>query len=309
MSSDSDSSDSSDSPEIVLQSPRTFKKKKAAEAKRIQQTRKAAFLKPKSSNRTESNEELLGHYRAYRRESPVFKIKRKMKFVTFGKPMQTYLPSSVLLLVNMHGRTKEPFLSPMNVFRYIGSDFGTCNFNPVFTLTDRDLMKTGYSENSTWNSAGALIEHNLRTRMMLARKITDERYDDFIPDFSNLYLEPEEYDKYLRNLPEYLKYKESQTHTTPKFIKKGLPMFNKMYSMYGPDGKESHETHSIFVRANLPHNRLAEDFFFEIQVEETTLQEILAVLARKGVTDVTLFDFSCQGDTRSPIHRTRYGGH
>ncbi len=100
----------------------------------------------------------------------------------------------------------------------------------------------------------------------------------------------------------------SKHHEHPKYFKKGLPMFNKAYGMLGANGRESHFSHSIYVRADLPRERMSEDVFFEIHTHKTTLEEILEYLSLKGVTDVTLFDLSCQGDTRDPVHRTRYGG-
>ena len=66
---------------------------------------------------------------------------------------------------------------------------------------------------------------------------------------------------------------------------------------------------------------LVKDVFFEIKINKDiflegvehesdqviTLESILYFLQYHGVQDVTLFDYSCQMDERSPIHRTRYG--
>ena len=277
------------------------------ELDQIQQERKKSLKKKRTTPvRTGSEEELLRHYKEYTRKSPKTKESKTFRIFNWGPgDVDHYLPSSVLLLIAMHGRTKEPFLSPLNVVRHIGVEFGACYINYAERITHeprRSLMGDGFLEDRT-RSVGEVLKKSILANIQHYRRRAEralkeaEAYKAENPSY--VY---EHYDA----LVEFVK---SKHHVRPKHIKKGLPMFNKLYSMTGPDKHETHETHSIFVRADLPLERVdQEDVFFEMRIQHTTLKDILKYLVKRGVQNVTLFDLSCQGDDRSPIHRTRYGG-
>ena len=277
-------------------------KREAAAAKReeadrlfrqkTQTQRREALTKFKSPILTEEDHVIMGHYRDYTRRSPVHVQKDPLDIYIEDKntQLEELLPISVILTVRMHSRTKEPFIAPLNVVRHIATDFGTCNFSPLENQY-RQIMRQGFQANyphSTYIGEGSLIKE------ALIKKMTDIRANSKLNE---------------ANPAEWHAYAKSKHHTKPKIIKKNMPMFNKLYSLKGPNGLETHETHSIFVRADLPLKELKYDVFFEIRTRKTTLQEILTFLASKGVRNVTLFDTSCQGDEREEIHRTRYGGH
>lgn len=285
---------------------------------------------------TESNEVLLQHYREYDRTSPLQAYKSLPKEQQpFFEPVHrgptlyekwSYLPSSVILLITMHGRTKEPFLVPMNVLRYIATDFGAPAINSlkkidpypeIDYLTGEELqnervnqlIQTGIEEKD-WPFDGGYLKSLIMGEMVKNRRRQQKYYEkklEFLEKIPNYRERLETKPNLKKKLGTMEAFLGSKHHEHPKYFKKGLPMFNKAYTTLGVNGRESHFSHSIYVRADLPRERMAEDVFFEIHTPKTTLEEILEFLSRKGVTDVTLFDLSCQGDTKDPIHHRRYG--
>ena len=295
-------------PELPVFNPRKSKTRPTRkELDQIQEERKKSLSKKRITPvRTGSEEELLRHYKEYTRKSPKTKEHNMFHIFNWGPgDVDHYLPSSVLLLITMHGRTKEPFLSPLNVVRHIGVEFGTCYMNYAERIThepQRSLMGDGFLEDRK-RSVGEVLKKSIVANIQHYRRKAERHLKDV-----------EAYE--VEHIPGYkakqyealVKFVNSKHHVRPKHIKKGLPMFNKSYGMTG-EKHETHETHSIFVRADLPLERVdREDVFFEMRIEETTLKDILKYLVKRGVRNVTLFDLSCQGDDRSPIHRTRYGG-
>lgn len=292
------------------------------EVETLQEARKTALKVITQVPRTRSEEELMHHYSSYTRRSPL-QAETRLVVKNWGlRPIGELLPSSVIVLVAMHGHTKEPITAPLNVARHIATDFGTCMFSYKREENDKRLVATalrqaendkhwignGFLENKE-KSVGEHIKQTLVDRMKKHRAAMQMRFKRIQRHAATL--EGEEKEKYKASqfYEEQEDFVNSKHHEKVKKIKKGMPLFNKEYSMRGPSGHESHKTHSIYVRADLPLDRVVkEDCFFELRTEITTLKSILKFLSQRGVTDVTLFDWSCQGDDRSPIHRTRYGG-
>ena len=283
-------------------------------------------LTSEGSSHNDADRELLGHFGSYEhRESP-FVQESPYRIVNESKPIHV-LPSSVVLFINMHGRTAEPFLTPLRVTRNIGTDFGTCFFGkptdrkPVFFeglgTTEGETLKQNIKEIMR-ESRCRVCEMNAHVIELEERlkRLTEQAEDNLrrlgrspptprepTADEIQAALDKQE----IRQ--EFEEFKNSKYHEKEKKFKKGMPMFNKLLGMTGPSGiRESHETHSIYVRADLS-KRLQRDVYFEIRTEKTSLKDILDFLVNKGVKHVTLFDLSCSGDERESIHRTRYGGH
>ena len=282
-----------------------------------------------------SEKELMKHYRDYPRRSPPFKQTEPFDVVydDHNRNIDHTFPTSVILTVAMHGRTKEPFITPVNVVRYISTDFGTKSYRPSTMNGDkiRGLMFDGFNDEETLTNGGNIIETvlmqlaSMRLQMAERHKIKtrkstkgDGRDSTDVAEFliqlgkerakhNGLSENDDGLDyagmarKHLATVHAFL---QSKFHDRPKRIKKNLPMFNKSYS-----APNEFDNHSIFVRANLSTAHLKnKDLYLEIHTTRTTLQEILTFLASHGVTDVTLIDLSCQGDKREKTHRKRYGG-
>ena len=303
-------------PELPVFNPRKSKTRPTRkELDQIQEERKKSLSKKRITPvRTGSEEELLRHYKEYTRKSPKTKESNMFHIFNWGPgDVDHYLPSSVLLLIAMHGRTKEPFLSPLNVVRHIGAEFGACYANysdknygdetygeRKMHEPRRSLMGDGFLEDRN-RSVGEVLKKSILAHIRHYRRTAEHTLKIIESDKTR---NP----SLIKNYDSLVEFVNSKHHVRPKHIKKGLPMFNKSYGMTG-EKHETHETHSIFVRADLPLERVdREDVFFEMRIEETTLKDILKYLVKRGVRNVTLFDLSCQGDDRSPIHRTRYGG-
>lgn len=247
---------------------------------------------------TDSENQILDHYKAYTRRSPNQLEMGEWTVHNFGAPRGPYkihsrikmpdvFPSSVIVLITMHGRTKEPMTLPVNVVRYIGTDFGTCYFNGFWgVFNDRDIIISGFKKKR--KVSGEAIKANLVSAIAVARERKESR--------TTKYEHQEDFELF----------KASKYHNRPKKFKQNMPMFNKEYE-FEPDDPH-YMKHNIYVRGDLPEGSTEKDIFFEIHAEKTTLFDIFFYLTGHGVTDVTLFDLSCQGDDRSPIHRKRYGG-
>lgn len=267
---------------------------------------------------TEADNQVLEHYRSYERRSPTPHIGINFEnfeiinydnaALSLEKPLGYFLPSSVILFITMHGRTKEPFITPVNVERHIATDFGTVNCIGYHTLGDPiELIRVGFKKKE--KKTGEFIKNGLvRSAAKIRASAEKGRKDD--------------------SDPEVVAYRESRHHEKVKTFKKNMPMFNKEYVTYDPDDPDGifHFSLRIFVRADLPLDSKVKDVLFEIKIKEEfseeqkqhfssddipeqsiTLENILYFLQNHGVQDVALFDWSCQGDRRSPIHRTRYG--
>ena len=277
-----------------------------------------AWMRDKTvKNPTEVENQVLEHYKAYERRSPnggfSFEnfdiLNYNESSLTRTSPMPDFLPSSVILLVTMHARTKEPFITPVNVVRHISSDFGSSNaYNPDRLGDPLDLMAPGFKKKQKKTGQfikDRILETTKRLRFHATNDIAAVHETD-----------PEKIEMSRGFLA-------SKHHEKPKTFKKNLPMFNKEYSIYDPDDPygDRESTLRILVRADLPLDSLVKDVFFEIKINKDiflegveheseqviTLESILYFLQYHGVQDVTLFDYSCQMDERSPIHRTRYG--
>ena len=272
-----------------------------------------ALLKKSVEYPDRYDKEILKHYNSYTRRSPESDDNFFDAIINYGslrknnsrrgtvraliedpinkqyntKGLPLFFPKSVILLITMHGRTKEPFLIPVNVYRRIGADFGTCYYD-YYERFDT-LMASGFKRKTKKN--GEYIKSSISSAMndslRKANALPPEVFED--------HEEHELHSEFL--LSKYNKF--------AKKFKKNMPMFNKSYSM---EDETSHINHSIYVRADLPEGSLEKDIFFEIQTQRTTLKKILLFLAERGVENASLFDLSCQEDRRSPIHRTRYGG-
>jgi hypothetical protein len=270
---------------------------------------------------TESNKETLQHFKEYKHTSPVFIQKYPYKIESY-RPMDKFLPSSVIVLVTMHGRTKEPFILPVNVTRHIGTDFGTCYADANETLVmqysgkiaeksagDKRIIIAEHFQSvfKDVNGSGEYIKKHLIDATKVNRKVIEQKFKDLNKELPKMKEGPKKkklMDTFGYDILE--SFLNSKHHDKPKHFKAGMPMFNKAYTM---EKEKTHEKLSIYVRADLPLERVKdEDFFFEIQTKETTLKEIFQYLADRGVTDVTLFDHSCQPDRKDPIHHKRYGG-
>lgn len=244
---------------------------------------------------TDSENRVMEHYKSYTRRSPYAKEDAPYKVINYGapgpyirstKPLPDFFPSSVIVLITMHGRTKEPMQTPLNVERFIGTDFGTCYFYNFERDEEERLMGAGFKKKKkVWGEA---IKTSLVTSIAEAR----QRWETRTPKFEKR--------------EDFELFKLSKHHTRPKKFKRNMPMFNKLYEFDPED--PYYVKHSIYVRGDLPEGSTEKDIFFEIHTEKTTLKHLLIYLRSHGVTDVTLFDLSCQGDTRESIHHKRYGG-
>jgi hypothetical protein len=275
---------------------------KVARQKDLQAQRKTAYkTRSPEQPRTESEEQLLEHFRKY----PKIKPGRVVSPLVYDT-IEPLLPPSVILTVTMHGRTLKPFLTPVNVVRYIHTAFGTCSYTAkVLPPSIRDIMRMGAinvdastmpKSEYRFDDFSYIDGEAIKSRMI--RKLKDIRHyytrRRKVKELA-MFANQDKMDEFLA----------SKGHEVPKRIKHDFPMFNKSYSV-GTD--TTHVSHSIFIRANVPWKRHDEDTFYEIQTARTTLQKILLFLYERGVKDVTLFDTSCQGDDGEEIHRTRYGG-
>ena len=265
---------------------------------------KAAATKEWNLN-TRVDASVLEHYNSYPRKSPAFRpavgpenfvivnysTEIKMPRLKPGKrvnethttrPLPPFLPSSVILFVTMHGRTKEPFITPVNVERHIATDFGSCNalFLKELGIKPMDLVKPGFKKKE--KKTGEFIKRGILSAVEENRKYAEAHLD--------------------AGSETTKRFLESKHHGRPKTFQKNAPMFNKEYTL------EQGADTGIWVRADLPLDSLVKDVLFELRTVATTLQHILLFLAERGVQDVTLFDLSCQPDNRESIHRTRYGG-
>lgn len=255
----------------------------------------------------DAENQVLEHYRSYTRKSPK---RRQDKFAieteNYGSfvheenwhfkphkliPLPSFLPSSVILFITMHGRTKEPFVTPVNVVRHIASDFGTCSFVVLkdIHIEPLDLIKPGFKTSE--KRTGEFLKAGILSAFEQNRAYVESDRKDRSSEDTKLFL-------------------KSKHHVRPKSFKKNMPMFDKEYSYEDENPGTIMNNIGIWVRADLPLDSLVKDVLFEIKPlhSSTTLRHILHFLAERGVRDVTLFDMSCQLDRRSPIHRTRYGG-
>ena len=163
MEKDPESFDFSSSPQQS-----SSKSSSATRKKRIELSVKKArevdrwFADKNVKDPTDSENQILKHYDSYTRKSP-HESSAPFKIINYdaeraSRPLPEFLPRSVIVLITMHGRTKEPFKPEVNVVRHIGPEFGKCYYNYLDALVGVDelqLMSQGFKkkENDPGNTS------------------------------------------------------------------------------------------------------------------------------------------------------------
>lgn len=190
----------------------------------------------------------------------------------------TPIPTTMILMSSYHGKLIQPFLAPVNVSRRMSADFGSVCYD---TDDNRRVIYTSMKEEKV------PLDITLK---FLNKFIEEETNRDpiKIDEYTKQGKITEEESLLLRS-----SFMNDKFYKKTKMILKGEPMYDKMYT--------ADEARHIVARS-LDANHV----IIEFTKPKVFLSTILLLLANAGVTNVHLYEFSCNTPLSPSVQQTDY---